>query len=218
MIQKYLRLADDLETMIESKGHNQLIPSKRSLAKVHGLSRMTVRKAIDHLIKKNKLYRIPNKGTYTMDEKLFKDMDTFIGFTREVRNAGGIPSTELIEYNMRPAGEFVAGKLDIRSQDYVYKVIRLRKKNDVPLREDITKRSIYAFIKNELKLNMVRTHQKLKATFASYAYQKLLEIEETFPVIHLELTGFLDDGRTFEYTNSYKNSERYELVIISNLQ
>lgn len=228
---KYLRLADELERMIEEVGHNKLIPSERKLAEKHGLSRMTVRKAIDHLIRKNKLYRVENKGTFTTDEKLFKDMDAFVGFTREVENAGGIPSTELIEYSLRPAGRLIAGKLQISPEAHVYKVVRLRKKNGVPLMidesyfpsdlvplsESIVKRSIYEYIQDELNLTMVKAKQKLRATFANEHYQKYLEIGPAFPVIHLELTGFLKDGRIFEYTNSYKNSERYELVIMSNL-
>jgi len=228
---KYLKLAGELEQMIEEIGHNKLIPSERKLADMHGLSRMTVRKAIDHLIKRNKLYRIQNKGTYTTDEKLFKDMDAFVGFTREVEKAGGIPSTELIEYSLRPAGDGVAKKLEISPDAYVYKVVRLRKKNGIPLMidesyfprdiiplsETVVKKSIYEHIQDELNLTMVKAKQKLRATFASAEYQKYLKIGSAFPVIHLELTGFLKDGRIFEYTNSYKNSERYELVIMSNL-
>ena len=228
---KYLRLADELERKIDTIGHNKLIPSERKLAEKYGLSRMTVRKAIDYLIRKNKLYRIQNKGTFTTDEKLFKDMDAFVGFTREVENAGGVPSTELIEYSLRPAGKFVAEKLEISPDAHVYKVVRLRKKNGIPLmvdesyfprdivpmNENIVKESIYAYIQDELNLAMVKAKQKLRATFTSEQYQKYLEIGPAFPVIHLELTGFLKDGRVFEYTNSYKNSERYELVIMSNL-
>lgn len=228
---KYLKLVEELEKLIERKGHNQLMPSERTLASMYGLSRMTVRKAIDTLVQRNRLYRVQHKGTYTADEKLFKDMDAFIGFTREVENAGGKPSTDLIEYSLMPADEFVATRLNITPGEYVYKVIRLRKKNNVPLMVDesyfpkaiiplsetIAKHSIYAYIQDVLKLNMARARQRLRATFASETYQKYLEIGDNFPVIQLELTGFLADGRIFEYTNSYKNSERYDLVITSQL-
>lgn len=228
---KYLTLVEAIERLIDKKGHNQLMPSERKLAQMYGVSRMTVRKAIDNLVNRNKLYRVRYKGTYTTDKKLLKDMDAFIGFTREVENAGGKPSTDLIEYSLLPADDFIASKLNIAPGAYVYKVIRLRKKNNVPLmvdesyfpksvvplNETIAKQSIYAYIQNELKLNMVRAHQRLRATFASETYQEYLQIGENFPVIHLELTGFLADGKVFEYTNSYKNSERYDLVITSQI-
>ncbi|MFW5913871.1 MAG: GntR family transcriptional regulator [Bacillota bacterium] len=226
---KYLELVEALEVMIDQLGHNEMIPSERELAKRYEMSRMTVRKAVDYLVNKNKLYRIRNKGTFTADEKLYKRMDSFVGFTREVKEAGGIPSTELIEYSLKAAGEDIARKLRISPEDKVYKVIRLRKKNGVPLMidesyfpkdivplsEDVVKESVYDYIQTTLKLNIAQAKQKIFATFASETYQKYLEIGPYTPVIHLELTGYLDDGRVFEYTNSYKNSERYELVITS---
>lgn len=226
---KYIKLVEALEAMIDRTGHNEMIPSERELARKYGMSRMTVRKAIDHLVDKHKLYRVRNKGTYTADEKLYKKMDSFVGFTREVKEAGGVPSTELIEYSLKAAGDVIADKLRIDPEDKVYKVIRLRKKNGVPLMidesyfpkdiipltEDVVKESVYDYIRNTLKLNITQAKQKIYATFASETYQKYLDIGPYTPVIHLELTGYLKEGRIFEYTNSYKNSERYELVITS---
>lgn len=226
---KYIELVEALETMIDRLGHNEMIPSERELARQYGMSRMTVRKAIDHLVDKHKLYRIRNKGTFTADEKLYKKMDSFVGFTREVKEAGGVPSTELIEYSLKSAGDEIAEKLRIDPEDKVYKVIRLRRKNGVPLMidesyfpkdiipltEEVVKGSVYDYIQNTLKLNITQAKQKIYATFASETYQKYLDIGPYTPVIHLELTGYLKEGRIFEYTNSYKNSERYELVITS---
>ncbi|MFW6298549.1 MAG: GntR family transcriptional regulator [Bacillota bacterium] len=226
---KYLELVEALEAMIDQLGHNEMIPSERDLSKRFGMSRMTVRKAVDYLVERNKLYRVRNKGTFTADEKLYKRMDSFVGFTREVREAGGVPSTELIEYSLKAAGDKIAQKLQIDPEDKVYKVIRLRKKNGVPLMidesyfpkaivplsETVVKESVYDYIQTTLKLSIAQAKQKIFATFASETYQKYLEIGPYTPVIHLELTGYLSDGRIFEYTNSYKNSERYELVITS---
>ncbi|MFW6299172.1 MAG: UTRA domain-containing protein, partial [Bacillota bacterium] len=71
------------------------------------------------------------------------------------------------------------------------------------------------YIQSTLKLKITQGKQKIYATFANETYQRYMEIGPYTPIIHLELTGYLDDGRIFEYTNSYKNSERYELVITS---
>ena len=224
-----MELVDAIDAMTDRMGHNEMIPSERELAKRYDMSRMTVRKAIDYLVDKNKLYRIKNKGTYTTDEKLYKKMDAFVGFTREVKEAGGVPSTELIEFSLRAAGEDVAKKLHIEPTDKVYKVIRLRKKNDlplmidesyfpkdiIPLTEEVVKSSVYDYIQNTLALDIAHAKQKIYATFASETYQHYLDINPYTPVIHLELTGYLKDGRVFEYTNSFKNSERYDLVINS---
>lgn len=226
---KYHDLARNLEVRIEALGHNTSLPSERELAIEFNVSRMTIRKAIDELVKKNKLYRVPHVGTFTTDKKLYKKMDVFLGFTREVEQASGTPSTELLEYSLMPADEKIAAKLDIPLGDFVYKIIRLRKKNHVPLimdesyfpkdivplTEAVVEHSIYAYIQDTLGLNMVFADQRLVATFCKKAYQDHLDIDDKTPVMYVELTGYLEDGRIFEYSESYKNSDRYELVIRS---
>ncbi len=223
---KYLQLVDILETMIQQLGQNEMIPSERTLSERYNMSRMTVRKAINHLVQQNKLYRVRNVGTFTTDEKLYKKMDVFKGFTKEVRTAGGIPSSALIEYGLLPADEKVAANLNIKEGDSVYKVIRLRKKNGkpimvdesyfpkaiIPLSEDIVSGSIYEYIHETLGLQIVTANQRFRATFAKPLYQKYLEIDPNTPVMHVEITALLKDGRVFEYTNSYINTRRYELI------
>lgn len=229
MSAKYLELAKQLESRIESMGHHASLPSERELAIEFDVSRMTIRKTIDYLVEKNKLYRIPHVGTFTTDKKLYKKMDVFLGFSREVEQAGGVPSTKLLEYALMPAGKRIAEKLGIEEEAYVYKVIRLRKKNQVPLiidesyfpkdivplTEKVVEDSIYKFIQNELKLHTVFADQKLVATFCKEKYRAYLDVDDKTPIMYVELTGYLEDGRIFEYTESYKHSERYELVIRS---
>jgi DNA-binding GntR family transcriptional regulator len=229
MSAKYHYLAEQLEIRIEKLGFNAPLPSERDLALEFQVSRMTIRKAIDALVAKNKLYRVPHVGTFTTDKKLYKKMDVFLGFSREVEQVGGTPSTTLLEYSLMPADPRIAAKLDIELGTYVYKIVRLRKKNNVPLiidesyfpkdivplNETIVQASIYQYIQTKLGLNMVFADQKLVATFCKKPYTEYLEIDEQTPVMYVELTGYLEDGRIFEYSESYKNSERYELVIRS---
>jgi GntR family transcriptional regulator len=229
MSAKYHFLAEQLEARIEKLGFNAPLPSERDLALEYNVSRMTIRKSIDALVDKNKLYRVPHVGTFTTDKKLYKKMDVFLGFSREVEQVGGTPSTTLLEYSLMPADERIAAKLDIEKGSYVYKIVRLRKKNNVPLiidesyfpkdtvplNEKIVQESIYQYIQTDLGLNMVFADQKLVATFCKEPYTQYLEIDEQTPVMYVELTGYLEDGRIFEYSESYKNSERYELVIRS---
>lgn len=43
---------------------DQMIPSERELIKEFGVSRITVRKAIDELVNEGYVYRVQGKGTY----------------------------------------------------------------------------------------------------------------------------------------------------------
>ncbi|MFU8785712.1 MAG: GntR family transcriptional regulator [Candidatus Izemoplasmataceae bacterium] len=226
---KYLELVDILSEKIEKMGHNELIPSERELAKMYNMSRMTVRKSIDCLVAQNKVYRVSNVGTFTTDKKLYKNLDMFTGFTKEVEAAGGKVQNVLIEYSLQKASKDIAQKLQIEEGASVYKIVRLRKKNNVPLiidesyfskdliplTEKVVEGSIYKYISDVLGLKIVSAEQKLKATFAKEAYLEYLDVDAQTPIMFVELTGYLEDGRVFEYSESYKNSEQYELIVKS---
>ncbi len=226
---KYLVLVDELEKIIQQTGKNEMIPSERKLAEKYGLSRMTVRKAINYLVAQNKLYRVNKVGTFATDKKIYKKANAFSGFTKEVLNAGGKPSNTLIEFSLQRASQTVAKHLNISEGDLVYKVIRLRKNNGRPimvdeayfprflvnLNEDIVQGSIYDYIQNQVGLNIVTAHQRFWATFVKPEYEKHLEITDKTPVINVQVTVFLNDGRILEWNNAYINSQHYEIVFTS---
>ncbi len=226
MKNKYLDLIAVLKGKIEKMGKNEKIPSERELAKQFNMSRLTVRKAIDHLVSQNKLYRINKVGTFTTDEKLYKKTDTFKGFTSEVESAGGKASNKLIEFSLKGADQTIALKLGIKEGDPVYKVVRLRLKNAVPimidqayfpkaiipLTEEIVKGSIYHYITKTLGLKIMSAEQTYHATFVKKEFLNDLDISASTPVIKTELHVFLEDGRIFEYNVAYINTNHYQIV------
>lgn len=52
----------------EEYKENELIPSERELTEMFGVSRITVRRAVDELVGENYLYRIQGKGTYVKSD------------------------------------------------------------------------------------------------------------------------------------------------------
>jgi len=228
---KYLQMVDALDRMIAQSGQHTMIPSERELAQRYGMSRMTVRKAIDYLVQRNKLYRFKNKGTFIADEKLYKDVGDVDGFSSIVRDAKGEPSSHLVEFALHPADSDVSSRLDIKKGAPVYKVVRLRKKNDVPimleraffpssvitLDEEIASDSIYEHVESTLGLDIASTEQRFRSTFTDKLLQKHLDMGDGAPVLHIELMSFLKDGRVLEYTNAYVNTDRYELIVRSRL-
>lgn len=71
VIPLYHQLKEILRTQIEErtfKPHQQ-IPSEHELQKTYGLSRATVRKAIDSLVREGLVYRLHGKGTFVAEPK-----------------------------------------------------------------------------------------------------------------------------------------------------
>ena len=65
---KFMAVAEELAARVHN-GHYtsaQRLPSEYDLADEFGVSRLTVRKAIDALVKQQLLIKDPHKGTYVM--------------------------------------------------------------------------------------------------------------------------------------------------------
>ncbi len=76
---KYAIVENKIKEAIKSRKMNDKLPGERVLAKEFGVSYMTLRKAVDNLVAKNFLYKIPAQGTYVSQPKPIKAMVRNIG-------------------------------------------------------------------------------------------------------------------------------------------
>ncbi len=227
MIPKYILVIQHIESLIALHPSSTMIPSERALSEMLHFSRMTVRKALDILVSSGKLYRVNHVGTFINEQKLYQVYNTLMGFSDEVRAAGGTPSSIVLDFKIIEADTFISSKLNIPKQSKVYHVIRLRKMDDKPmmvqesyypsdlikLDSKIIKNSIYQHILKTLHLSMESSIQEIKAVLLSKDYAMLLEMTEGSPTIYTESTGYLTNGRIFEFTKSTKNQEHYQLIV-----
>ncbi len=229
MIPKYKMIVNALLEQIVSLPPNAKLPSEKVLMERFQVSKRTVRRAIDELILYGKVHRVKDVGVFTVDRKLFKPFDVFTGFTGEVEAMGGKVKNVLLEFDLIEADASLSKILGVEQGDAVYKLVRLRLKDEqplildesyfpkalVPLSESVVSGSIYAYMQKVLKLKPERAVQQIKAVFTPDKYLEHLMIKKNTPVLSVEMTGYLQDGRVFEYSKSYKNTENYELVIAS---
>jgi len=226
-IKKYQLVLNKIENMIENKNSHEMIDSERLLSSKLNISRMTVRKAIDLLVREGKLYRVNNVGTFISEQKQFKVLNTMMSFSEEVLSAGGIVNNKILDFRLIKSDEFLSKKLNITINSDLYLLIRLRKKDQRPLaieesyypkdlislNNEIIKGSIYKYLKENYKYKMSSSIQEIKAILIEKEYAKLLEMKDLEPTIYIEQVSYLDNGRIFEYIKSYKNQHHYELIV-----
>ena len=226
-LKKYQYVVKKIEDLIEQKESNQMIDSERILSTKLNISRMTVRKAIDLLVREGKLYRVNHVGTFISEQKQFKVLNTMMSFSEEVVSAGGKVTNIILDFKIIKSDEFISRKLNILLYTDVYYLVRLRKKDDqalaieesyypidlIKLDKDIILNSIYQYLKENYKYKMSSSIQEIKAILIEKDYAKLLEMKEFEPTILIDQVSYLDNGRIFEYIRSYKNQNHYELIV-----
>ena len=90
-----------------------MIPTEKELSEMFDISRTTVRQAIADLVQKDRLYRTKSKGTFVSRPKISQGfIHSILSYNEDVRNAGCVPSTEVLQLEVMPMPREVAMQVD----------------------------------------------------------------------------------------------------------
>src|SRR5262249_57356714 len=94
----YRQIADRLAEEILSGRlqTGQQLPSERTIARQHGLSRMTARQAVELLVRRGLVYRRPGSGTYVAPARVEHSLQRFAGFSEQMRAQGIEPGGRVL--------------------------------------------------------------------------------------------------------------------------
>jgi len=132
----YLKAEQFVLEMIEGPDYSpgDRIPSERELSERFGISRMTMRKAIDRLVRQRVLERRGTSGTYIPAPIIERPFDDAVShsISEIVERSGGIPGGKLLFFESAAATERVAERLAIKPGAPLIVIRRLRTVNDLP--------------------------------------------------------------------------------------
>src|SRR3954469_19934752 len=89
--------------LIETLGVGSAIPSERQLSADLGVSRLTVRAALDDLVREGYLVRRRGSGTFVGEPKIAQQL-TMTSFTDDMRKRGMSPGSRTVSLEVVPAG------------------------------------------------------------------------------------------------------------------
>src|SRR3954469_6062172 len=124
----YQQLSDGLRRLVilDSWPADSAIPSERELMRITGLSRMTVRQAIDALTREGLLRRIHGRGTFIVPDRVDQDLAGVYSFSQRMLSEGILIRTVVIEANQRPATAEESEILGLAPEAPVFWLIRVR--------------------------------------------------------------------------------------------
>jgi GntR family transcriptional regulator len=130
---KYLTVRDHLATLVAHELRvGDAIPSERHLSLQFGLSRMTVRQAVDALVTEGVLVREQGRGTFVAPQRMDFEM-RLTTFGEEMRRRGMEPATAVLTAQVVAATPDVATALEIEPRQKVHYLYRVRSADGTPI-------------------------------------------------------------------------------------
>lgn len=203
---------------------SQRLPSEYDLAKEFGVSRLTVRKAIDELISRNILVKQKGKGTYVMtQQKVQSGRAGLQGFTEAAKSYGKTSKTEVISFEpLADVPDEVTRALQLDGQEEVYHLVRLRSFDNEPMTvEDLYIRSIYLpevtekqlegslFTLIEKQIEIAYSHQEVEAILVTEELSPLLKVNVGEPLLMVHSITYSITATPILYDTSYYRADRY---------
>lgn len=224
----YFQLAGQLETAIVS---GALAPGSRleneiQLADRCGLSRPTVRQAIQHLVDRGLLVRKRGVGTQVVQAQVRRSIE-LTSLYDDLAAARRTPRTRVLELETVPATDEIAQDLGVPPGTNVVRLRRLRLSDEEPLAlltnhlpTDIVeltpglleRHGLYEILRTA-GVNLRIANQTIGARGATTAEAGLLEERRAVPLLTMTRTAFDDKGRAIESASHVYRASRYSFTM-----
>jgi len=227
----YRQLADLLRREI---GERQVqdrvyrLPSENELAERHGITRATVRHALDELQQDGWIFREKGKGSFASVRRVEHDLAQLVSTTEDMARRGWALATQVLSLEQILAAPYVAHALELSEGTLVYKVCRLRIVDGEPLslqtaylpgdlcpnleQNDLTS-SLYRLLETRYRLRLWTGQETLRARCATPYEAKLLQMRRNMPVMEMERVTYAVDGVAVEYLEAAWRGDRYDFRV-----
>jgi GntR family transcriptional regulator len=121
---RYLDLADDLRTTI-ADGHVGALPSEAELGERHGVSRVTVRRALEMLRDEGLVASRRGSGWFVVGDPVRQPLGRVTTIEAALEAAGARPERRVLEFGFEPASPEIAKTLGLAQDAPVLRVLRL---------------------------------------------------------------------------------------------
>jgi GntR family transcriptional regulator len=223
MAHKYEQVAASIrESIARSLAPHDALASERELMAIHGVSRMTVRKAISVLVDEGRVYNVHGSGTYVGSADIFSKTPKLTSFTEDMISRGSVPSSRVLEVARIAAPDAVAAALNLKPSDAVTQIRRLRLADDTPIAlEEVflpttvletESLNLGASLYEQLRLaghEVYRAEQEIKAITLSKEDSLLLEVAVGSAALSVTRVSSSRRGHLIEFARTTYRADRY---------
>ena len=221
----YQQLQSALREAIETRvlQPQEALPAERELAEEFEISRITVRKALDGLVRDGLLTRRQGAGTFVAG-RVEKNFSKLSSFSEDMAARGMTSHSEWLARTDGAVTPDEALMLGLSPGTRVYRFIRIRFADEAPMALEHSTIPAFALPSAEAVgaslytaleaagHRPTRALQRLRAVLFTPDQARQLGVEPGSPGLYIERRGFLEDGRAVEMTQSYYRGDAYDFV------
>ncbi|NEA12766.1 GntR family transcriptional regulator [Streptomyces sp. SID10692] len=220
----YFQLAQQLEAAVEEGrlAPGTLLGNEIDLAARLGLSRPTVRQAIQSLVDKGLMVRRRGVGTQVVHRRVHRPLE-LSSLYDDLEEAGQRPTTTVLRATAEPAGAEVAAALGVAEGSEVLRVERLRAAHGEPMAllrnhlppgllsprtEELEATGLYRLLR-AAGITLHSARQSVGARAATAQEAAALDEEPGAPLLTMERITYDATGRVVEFGSHVYRATRY---------
>lgn len=204
-----------------------LFPKEIDLAEYWGISRNTLRQAINNLVKEGLIERKKRSGTRVTRQKISTNLNNWMSFTHEMESMGLSFKNLLLQVEKRAANDEVALNLQVPVQTEVVCLKRVRGIDVNPmvyfesyfhprigiLADETFEKPLYELLNEKYTSIPMYSQEEIKAIAATKALAEILKIKEGEPLLERKRRVLDVEKKLIEYNICYYRSDWFTYSI-----
>jgi GntR family transcriptional regulator len=204
------------------------LPTENDLIERFGVSRPTVRRAVQNLVNRGMVEIRRGKGTYVTRPKITQELTALSGFVEDMQALGRHPTARLLGKQVVAADKTVAHQLALPAGSLVVRIRRVRLADGEPvsfdetylpkelgekvITNDLEVEPIFSLLEQKYDLPLVEAEYCLEAVAAEPAVAEALGVETGSALFLIERTSYCAGPRPVDYEKLYYRGDMVRFV------
>ena len=206
---------------------NQL-PTEDGLIARFGVSRITVRRAIQNLVTRGLVEIRRGKGTFVVESRITQELTELSGFVEDMEALGRKATARVIGTEIVTADKTVARELALVSGERVVRIHRVRLADGVPISfdetylpleigkkiitDDLETEPIFTLLERKYSIPLLEAEYRLEAAATEAGVASALGVDEGSPIFLIERISYTTGGQPVDYERLYYRGDRVRFV------
>jgi GntR family transcriptional regulator len=204
------------------------LPTEDSLIVRFGVSRITVRRAIQNLVSRGLVEIRRGKGTFVAAPKITQELIELSGFVEDMHALGRKPTARVMGKDIVTADATVASQLSLTKGERVVRIRRVRLADGIPLSFDETYlpleigkkiitnnlkvEPIFSLLERKYNVPLIEAEYKLDAVAAETDVAAALKVKPGSAIFRIERTSYSTDRRPVDYEKLHYRGDLVQFV------